>query len=492
MTTVIDSLVVTLGLDPKDFKKGEKEYREATDRMKQYSVKASKDMTTGTKQSVDAFRSLKNEALALATSFLGISVLKGFLADITKNDAAMGYFAKNVGSTTKEVSTWVGVIKQTGGNAEDAQHSIQALTMSMQKLKFTGQYDESLMYLSRYVSLIDPATRKARTFTDIMIELSKQFQGKSAEEAQFLGSMMGLSPSLVNELLKGPNQVRKDLSGQESINQITEKQAKEAQERQVSFSKLSQSIDQLFRDGIEKLTPNIIESVEYTRILVQKIDEWITAFDLQGMRKKNIQKTEDYDKKIRSYLPSWMGGYDLSEKIAKAESGGKYNAVNGGKYEELENLTLNEVIAMQNIKRFGAAGKYQMMRGTITDAIKNLGLSGDEHFDAAMQERIQRDFILKDKRPAVRDYINGTSNDKEAAYRALANEFEVVKNGAIPRSETMSGLEQARAGNNQASISKSSTTQIGDVHIYTQAQDGKGIANDFTDSLSLNANHGLQ
>ncbi|ALX93942.1 hypothetical protein AV650_10440 [Serratia fonticola] len=66
MPTVIDALVITLGLDPSDFKRGSKEMTEEMKKQKKESEKLAKDMEAAGKKAASFFGSIKNELLALA------------------------------------------------------------------------------------------------------------------------------------------------------------------------------------------------------------------------------------------------------------------------------------------------------------------------------------------------------------------------------------------------------------------------------------------
>lgn len=138
---------------------------------------------------------------------------------------------------------------------------------------------------------------------------------------------------------------------------------------------------------------------------------------------------------------SWDAAIDGLEKsafgalIAKGE--GDYNAVNRGlRYnyaagdENLEGMTVAEVMAAQREGRFNAAGRYQIIKGTLADAAKTMGLSGNERFDRAMQDRIFSQYLVGHKRRALGDFLSGKSNDLMAAVYAAAKEWASV---AVPQ-----------------------------------------------------------
>jgi muramidase (phage lysozyme) len=131
---------------------------------------------------------------------------------------------------------------------------------------------------------------------------------------------------------------------------------------------------------------------------------------------------------------------------------GTYNSVNRGAAggyaagtEDLENKTVAQVMADQAAQKYNAAGRYQIIGSTLKTAVASMGLKGDEKFDRAMQDRIFGEYLAGEKRPAIRDYVSGKSNDLAAAQLAAAQEWASVADPSTGKSYY--------PGNNRASIS---------------------------------------
>ncbi|PCI57084.1 MAG: hypothetical protein COB36_02100 [Alphaproteobacteria bacterium] len=103
-------------------------------------------------------------------------------------------------------------------------------------------------------------------------------------------------------------------------------------------------------------------------------------------------------------------GNPLLELIASKESGGDYNIVYGGRRINATEMSINDVIAWQknSTQNEGAAssaiGKYQIIRKTLTGLKEELGLSGDEKYDEAMQDRMAVALL---ERRGYDDYLAG-------------------------------------------------------------------------------------
>jgi muramidase (phage lysozyme) len=147
-----------------------------------------------------------------------------------------------------------------------------------------------------------------------------------------------------------------------------------------------------------------------------------------------------------------LAGSSYADLIGRGEGG--YNSVNRGAAggnaagtEDLENKTLAEVMSDQAAQKYNAAGHYQIIRTTLADAAREMGLKGDEKFNKALQDRIFEGYLTTTKRPEIAAYLSGRSNDLTSAVRATSYEWASV-------ADPDTGLSHyAGVGNNRASIS---------------------------------------
>jgi len=171
MPTVIDSLVIELGLDPTKFTREQKEILENFRRSKEEFRRGGIDIERQGARIEDAFTSLKRGAIQLGATFLGISGAKSFLDHITSADAMVGRFAKTMNLTTAELSIWQGAAKQVGGSAEDVTSTMQGLTGAVNQFMLTGQGPFLGVMTHLGVSLFD-SNNRLKTTTDLLLEVS--------------------------------------------------------------------------------------------------------------------------------------------------------------------------------------------------------------------------------------------------------------------------------------------------------------------------------
>ena len=195
----------------------------------------------------------------------------------------------------------------------------------------------------------------------------------------------------------------------------------------------------------------------------------------------------------------------LGQVMKKAE--GDYGVVNTGKrggYKaarvNLEGMTVAQVMDAQTRGDFNAAGRYQIIGSTLRDAAKTLGLSGNEMFDRATQDRIFVEYLLKHKRKAIWNYINGKSDDLHGAMLALSQEWasfadprtgksyydgDGVNKASVGINQAAALLQQARAQMTGLYAGNRSEVQInGGITINTAATDANGIAQEIRPAVN--------
>ncbi len=138
MATVIDSLVVTLGLDPAAFTQGQKQAAEALMKTRQASSQAAKEMQADGKRAGEFFSGIKNEALSLIGVLLGGKGIETFAREATKSIAELGRSAANIGVSARELSVFQMMIERNGGSAQAATSSLKGYADAVERFRLMG------------------------------------------------------------------------------------------------------------------------------------------------------------------------------------------------------------------------------------------------------------------------------------------------------------------------------------------------------------------
>lgn len=130
--TVIDALLITLGLDTSDFRKGQKDVSDDLKKQREDAKNTAKEMAEQGKKAASFFSSIKTELLALT----GVTVTAGGLMSLVKNTTSslmdLSIQSKALGMTARELDGF-------GKAAESAGSSFERITAALQGFQAAKQ-----------------------------------------------------------------------------------------------------------------------------------------------------------------------------------------------------------------------------------------------------------------------------------------------------------------------------------------------------------------
>lgn len=191
MATIIDALVVTLGLDTKEVKEGVQE----------------------AKGEFEGLATVASKALAIIG---GIAMLKSMVGSYLDGAAAVGQLSKELRVDAVELQAWSAVAKQTGGSAEGLQGSIKAINTSLNAVYMTGSNYAAPALVQLGISARDAAGH-IKPASDVLLELSGRFAGMSQRQALRLGEQMGMDRPTIELLQRGRGAVEDMLKTQREM-----------------------------------------------------------------------------------------------------------------------------------------------------------------------------------------------------------------------------------------------------------------------------------
>ncbi len=247
--TIIDALLVTLGLDVTGFKKGQAEADDALKRTKDNTVKNAKDIEAKAKQATDSFVGMRKELLKIMGIFISVNGIKNFVERITTSDAAVGRLSDNLGMATSELSAWQKMSEKFGGSAEDTDSLFRNIYKISQELKLFGS-SAALQPLGR---LLGPEglARFADNATTIA-EKAKILQAavagaSSRQDALSLMQQAGFTEQTVTVMREIGRDLDNQLSLQRQLNIASKDDAKLAQERAAAWNRVADALERVGR-----------------------------------------------------------------------------------------------------------------------------------------------------------------------------------------------------------------------------------------------------
>lgn len=238
-TTVIDQLIVKLGLDPRDFSKGNKQAAAETVKLEQQVKKSSEGMGR-------SFGGFVGKVLGVATAAVALKKFISYTSELSANIRQLGIDSDNFHIAASDLRNFGNVAQMMGGKAEDVTKTIGNLNKAVFDLAYNGQISDSLIMLGRLGVQFQDTTGNMRDFKSIVLDTQSSIQnlmagGTSRANAYQLLTQAGFDPGLANAMLQG--NVGEQLARQEQRRQVNRDDVKLATAWEQSAANRSQAID---------------------------------------------------------------------------------------------------------------------------------------------------------------------------------------------------------------------------------------------------------
>lgn len=248
--TIIDALVVTLGLDGGPFKKAARDAAREQAKLKDSVKKGSNEVG-------DALAEVGRQAALLFLGFEGLKGAINYFAGLNVTTANLGRFSKNLGESAHEVNTWDSAVELAGGTAQDAEKDLQALSNSITALKATGDVSPLILLFQRMGVAIYDAQGRTRKLTDMYKDLGDKLRQYNRADAFNLAQQAGLTASTFNLIRAEADERERILRTAEANNTVTEDAVQKAEDLQQQWRVIGQTIKGVAIELLGDVTPAI-------------------------------------------------------------------------------------------------------------------------------------------------------------------------------------------------------------------------------------------
>ena len=281
MATIVDALVVTLGLDAAAFKRGKAEASQATKKLTAEEARAAKEIEERNKRAADSFKRLRTEVLALVTIFtagLGIKGLADFTADTIKGAIATGQLARELNMVPGEVRAIEQSFDRLGASAGDADEALKGIQEQAAKLK-SGELDKRLeSYLlnasragvSADVSDANDPIKKLERDAEIAQKLA-QTQGTGF--AILAMQQEGYTRAMAYALMQGPQALRAEMERQQKLNELSDQETDRLRALNNRWKDFKEGIGNTMQRVVIAMTP----AFETIMKLLERLSDWFSA-----------------------------------------------------------------------------------------------------------------------------------------------------------------------------------------------------------------------
>ena len=490
MSTIIDSLIIKLGLDPSDYKKGEEDAAKATastatkltaaqkkteatrKKVETEQAKRTKQLADEEKKRADAtVKGFKDIALQAGALFLGFDSLKGFvslLGTLNTGEANLGRLSANLGVNTHELNTWGLAAERLGGKAEDVQAALANVSKSVTDLNVNAQVSPLFLLAQRMGLDIRNVTDKTKFLLDLGDKLRTYTAQHGRDAAYNIAAQAGIDATTFN-LITADN-ARALLAEASRLNNITEATAKEAEATQAKIEKIKQRGAALVRGIGHDVTAPVVDYVDATMTSA--------GYQLEAL---NAAAHGDFAIAYNKLKNSFGGGViedrgELEEGFKRSE---EYFGLPKGLLSTIAGIESNYDSRAVN-KKTGATGLMQLRPKTFgadvgKDTYKDIDTAAKEL--ARLAKHYGGDYVLAAEaynwgQGNLDHYLRGDINPKTGRKYELPKETVNYAN----RVAASPAIQRAQAGAGGTTATSTTNVNVGAVTVNTAATDANGVA----------------
>lgn len=479
MATIIDSLLVTLGLDRSEFKKGVKEVESIQKGMKNQANKDAKerqeiDKKTGeaqtknaknlqeaSKKSAESIRQIRNQAIGLLALFTGGIGLARFASDTITTAANVGRLSANIGESIQTIVGWQRAFENVGGTADEATASLTKASNAIGAFKSGRASPEIQGFLQMGGSIDNGELDSANSFLLAQSALIQRIiKERGAAVAMYQAqSFLGVGANEFNLLRQGPQAVSGQVGSLGASSGMNTKSAEAAAALQVKLNKLKNTFGDVSRIVLLSLIPVFDRLLGY----FQKMASWIQSHQGDIVRfvdvaVKEITKLAGVVNEIAEKLGGWGNVFEGLVAIKFASFIGDLGSV------------LRLVTGIASAAGLASTAIAAIAGYKLGEWINKNFVEGTEFGDFLGKKMTELSAIMGSKEAQEGLRRLHELSLAQSASEQSGNMMSADFNGS-QQSDPVRRSASAAAGNMM-----STETNIENVNIVTQAKDSDGIA----------------
>ncbi|MEG8724328.1 lytic transglycosylase domain-containing protein [Klebsiella pneumoniae] len=308
--TVIDALLITLGLDTSDFRKGQKDVSDDLKKQREDAKKTAKEMAEQGKKAAAFFGSIKTELLALT----GVTVTAGGLMSLVKNTTSglmdLSIQSKALGMSAKELDGWAKSAEAAGSSAEKISAALQGVQDAKQLAK-VGVYDTPVQEAAIRLNSLTHDSFNIRddsaqtTFRKILDSARKVTDPDIRRQ---ILQLVGIDDAINQRNQEG--QFLPDVDRLTKSSGITDASTKGAKEFTAAWAELNQSLETTKNQFYTFLIPYVRDF----NVVLRDLSNWMKSHP------------EEMKQKVDAFFGAIESGAKMADKAAQAV-GGWENAI---------------------------------------------------------------------------------------------------------------------------------------------------------------------
>ncbi|KVS50701.1 hypothetical protein WK39_27970 [Burkholderia cepacia] len=299
MPTVIDTLIVRLGLDPSAYKSGaaeaeasgahladtqEAQAKQAADavakaaaQQEKSAQKAATEQARAAKQAAaeqtraakaaeaDAkklerqYEKVRNEILSITAASFGAAAIKDFFTSVVGGQSRLLSISKDFGMSARELDAWHKTAREAlGGTAEGFDKSVQSILGGIEAFKAGDASNMVVASLQNLGVHVTDASGRLRPMKDVLLDLSAAFQKMPNRQDQLVWAQrLGLDEGTLNMLRQGRGALTDLYEAGYRHSAVTEESAQKADAARREWARLQNTWDSVKDTLFADLAPGI-------------------------------------------------------------------------------------------------------------------------------------------------------------------------------------------------------------------------------------------
>lgn len=308
--TVIDALLITLGLDTSDFRKGQKDVSDDLKKQREDAKKTAKEMAEQGKKAASFFSSIKTELLALTGVTVTAGGLMSFVKSTTSGLMDLSIQSKALGMSAKELDGWAKSAEAAGSSAEKISAALQGFQDAKQLAK-VGVYDTPVQEAAIRLNSLTHDSFNIRddsaqtTFRKILDSARKVTDPDIRRQ---ILQLVGIDDAINQRNQEG--QFLPDVDRLTKSSGITDASTKGAKEFTAAWAELNQSLETTKNQFYTFLIPYVRDF----NVVLRDLSNWMKSHP------------EEMKQKVDAFFGAIESGAKMADKAAQAV-GGWENAI---------------------------------------------------------------------------------------------------------------------------------------------------------------------
>ncbi|HGP3757235.1 TPA: lytic transglycosylase domain-containing protein [Klebsiella pneumoniae] len=308
--TVIDALLVTLGLDTSQFRKGQQEVSDDLKKQREDAKNTAKEMAEQGKKAASFFSSIKTELLALT----GVTVTAGGLMSLVKNTTSslmdLSIQSKALGMTARELDGFGKAAESAGSSFERITAALQGFQAAKQGSLF-GDTSSPIFSGMRMLTALtgdtfDVYSKDAKSLARSYLESLRKVKDPNIRRQ--IGAMGGFDDATIQRNQDG--RFLPDVDRLTKSSGITDASTKGAKEFTAAWAELNQSLETTKNQFYTFLIPYVRDF----NVVLRDLSNWMKSHP------------EEMKQKVDAFFGAIESGAKMADKAAQAV-GGWENAI---------------------------------------------------------------------------------------------------------------------------------------------------------------------